>query len=297
MFLQFGVVKHIVGISTNRVDLPGFKKVMLVQQPPRRISLHASLVNDGLPVIFTVRLQIIEFPQSVRRRIELQGIVSRRREQPFDAGVLNGNRIVLHQARIRETDLAGHVFEIVPIQSTRQAFSPQDFIVLQLLRHATVGVDVGKVEFATRLEQIQTLLQDGFLIGTQVDNAVGNDNVKGSGFQVEIRQCLQVPLSEFDVGKSKLVRVVVQMLGRHGELFFRHVHADDFSGRTDQLTGDVDVTPGAASQIQHVAPLEGVLRKTQSAAVVLGDDLGVDVVDCGLNVIGGRARGAAGVRF
>jgi hypothetical protein len=57
-------------------------------------------------------------------------------------------------------------FKVVPIQGSRQAFTPQAFIVLKRLWDATIGIDAGKIQFPTVLEQIKTLLQDN---GKQVN--------------------------------------------------------------------------------------------------------------------------------
>mmetsp|Transcript_9424 Transcript_9424/g.19547 ORF Transcript_9424/g.19547 Transcript_9424/m.19547 type:complete len:361 (+) Transcript_9424:483-1565(+) len=278
------------------MDLSRLEVVVLVQEPSARIPIDRAvscLVNDGLPVVLAVGFQI-QLPQSIRSRIKLERVVARLGYRLLDLIVLNGNRGVLDQSGIRETNLAGHVFKVVPIQGSAQAFSPQDLVFLEGFGDAAIGVNVREIQFAAGLEQIQTFRQNGLFVAAKIDDTVTNNHVKGSWFEVEVLEVFKVSLFEFHVGVSIFFRVVVEMLGCHLELLVCHVHTNNLSGRSHQLTGNVHIASTSASQIENVASLELVLRQTQTAAIVFGNDLGVNVLDGVLDVFGrgsGRATG------
>ncbi len=99
---------------------------------------------------------------------------------------------------------------------------------------------------------------------------------------------------KFDVVVTELVRVMGLGVSRDRELFLGHVDADHLPLGSDQLRCDVDVPAGAASQIQYGPPLDFV-GDAESASVIFGQHVGVDV-GYGLgDMRGRRCRRAAGV--
>jgi hypothetical protein len=167
-------VKHLVGVPANRVDLSSFEVVVLVQEPTGGVPIDAVLsllVNHGLSVVLAVRFQI-QIPKPVGGRIKFKGIVARLGDEIFNIGVLDRNGSVFDQPRIGETDLSGQVLKVVPVESTAETFSPQDLVLLQGLGDPPVGVDVGKVQLASRFQEVEAFFENGFLVGAEVDDAV-----------------------------------------------------------------------------------------------------------------------------
>mmetsp|Transcript_19462 Transcript_19462/g.46040 ORF Transcript_19462/g.46040 Transcript_19462/m.46040 type:complete len:313 (+) Transcript_19462:300-1238(+) len=270
---------------------------MIVQAPPAGVEGDCPLVDDGLAVILARRLQLVQLEQSIRGRVELQVVMSRLVDGGLHIVVLDGDWCILHEAGIGEAAALGQVLEIVPVQRTRQTFAPQNLVVAQGLRHAAVGVHVGEVQFASGLEEAAAALQHGLLVGAEVNDAVGHDDVDGIvGEGIDLIQLLDLAQMELDVVVSKLLGVVRLRLLGDGQLLRRHVDADDPAGRSHQLRRNVHVSAGSASQIQHGRALQQV-RDAQPAAVVLGHDVGVDGADGGFNMGWHRRRSAAGIGF
>mmetsp|Transcript_26515 Transcript_26515/g.74189 ORF Transcript_26515/g.74189 Transcript_26515/m.74189 type:complete len:294 (-) Transcript_26515:284-1165(-) len=278
------------------MDLSVLEVVVLVQEPSGWVSWQGALVHDGLTVVLAVRLQW-QLPETVGGRVELQGLASRLGNATLDLGVLDGDGGILHQTRIRESDLARQVLKVVPVQRSAQALAPEHLVLLEVHGHAAVGIHVRKVQLATRLQQAEALLQHGFLVGAEVDDAVGDDDVEGFRLELEVLQLLEVSLLELDVGESELFGVVLLVLAGDVQLLVGHVDADDLAGGTDQLGGDVHVATGTASQIQDGGTLHVVLRQAQSASVVLGDDLRVDFLDGIADILRRGTGRAARVRL
>ena len=57
------------------------------------------------------------------------------------------------------------------------------------------------------------------------------------------------------------------MLTRHGQLFFRHVDTGHMAFRPDKARQCIDVTPGAAAEIEH--PQAAKLGRNGQAAPVI----------------------------
>mmetsp|Transcript_19724 Transcript_19724/g.54859 ORF Transcript_19724/g.54859 Transcript_19724/m.54859 type:complete len:349 (-) Transcript_19724:167-1213(-) len=294
VLLQSRVGQHAVRVAADGMDLSVLEEVVLVEEPAGWVSWQGALVDDGLTVVLAVWLQW-ELPETVGGGVELQLFAAGFGDATFDLSILDGDWCVLHETRIGEANLAGHVLEVVPVEGAAEALAPQHLVLLQMHWHATVGVDIGEVELAAWLEKAQALLEDCLLIRAEVDDAVGDDDIEGLGLEVEILELLEISLLELDVGESELLGVVILVLARHIELFICHVDADDLALGSDQLRGDVDVAAGTAAQIEHVGAFQVVLWQAETAAVVLRDDLVVDLADGIADVLWWCSGGAAGV--
>mmetsp|Transcript_28047 Transcript_28047/g.81068 ORF Transcript_28047/g.81068 Transcript_28047/m.81068 type:complete len:285 (-) Transcript_28047:129-983(-) len=209
--------------------------------------------------------------------------------------VLNGNRCILHKTGVGKATLLGQVLEVIPIQRPRQAFAPQHLIIAQALRHTAVGVHVREVQLATGLEEAVAALQNGILIGTEVDNAVRYDDIDRVVLEgIDLVQLLDFSQMKFHVVISKLVLVIGLRLLGHGKLLGRHIDANHPALGPHQLAGNVHVASGTAAQIQHGRALEQV-GNAKTAPVILGHNIRVDAID-GILDVGGHRRGrAAGV--
>src|SRR3546814_3165427 len=74
------------------------------------------------------------------------------------------------------------------------------------------------LEFATVLEQAVCSGQDSILVGGQIENAVGNDNVEAIPFEPALVESLDVALDEPDIVETEDVGVMVSIRFRDGEI-------------------------------------------------------------------------------
>jgi hypothetical protein len=95
------------------------------------------------------------------------------------------------------------MLEVVPVQRAAQAFAIQHRVIAQRRRHAAVGVDIGEVELAARLEQAMHLAQHRVLVGRQVDHAVRHHDIEAGVLQAQLIQVLDVAEAEIDVVARK----------------------------------------------------------------------------------------------
>eukprot|EP00977_Amphora_coffeiformis_P015374 scaffold4510_cov183-Amphora_coffeaeformis.AAC.59 len=168
---------------------------------------------------------------------------------------------------------------------TRQAFTPQQGILLQRLGGTSIGVHVTEIHFSTLLEQIITSPQDGLFVGTQIDDTIGNNDIKRSLFErVNVGQGFQISLLKVGIVKAKFVGMVGLKFSCRGQLFIRHVNARDVARRSDQLRCNVHVPSGAASQIQKLGPGQVIIGQTETTTVIFGDGRWMQLLDAVLNI-------------
>ena len=110
--------------------------------------------------------------------------------------------------------------------------------------HAGVGDDVGDGEAAAGLEHAGGLAQHLRLVGREVDDAVGEDDVDGVGRQ---RDRLDVALEPVHVLDARL-----RLVGA-GEVehLVGHVEAVGGAGGADAAGGEQDVDPAAGAEVEH----------------------------------------------
>ena len=147
MFLEQRVLEHQKGIATDWLDLVGFKKVMLVQEPAGRVSRQRALVEDSLSVVLTVRFEFsgLHLPEPIGGTVKLECLVALFINAALDIGRVDGDGAVFYETRIGEPDLASEVLKVVPVQCTRQTLTPQQRVVPERLWDPATGVDIRKV--------------------------------------------------------------------------------------------------------------------------------------------------------
>ena len=297
MFLEPRLLEHIVRVAANGEYLSSLHVVVIVQGPPGLKPRDGALVNDGLPVILAKGFEGIQLHQAVGRGEEFQVFVAAPLDGILHLLVVDGNWRVLDEPRILEAALFGEVVEVVPVEGAAEALAPEHLIVTKRLGHASIGVYVGEVELPTLLEEAVAAPQHRLLIGTEVDDTIGDDDVDAAVLErVDVVQFFNEPLVEFYVVVAEFVGVVGLVFPRGIELFLGHVDADDSAIGPDELGGDVDVSAGPAAQVEDGRAVEEV-GGAEAASVVLGDDGGVDLLDAGFDGGVGHVGRAAGVGF
>mmetsp|Transcript_3655 Transcript_3655/g.8101 ORF Transcript_3655/g.8101 Transcript_3655/m.8101 type:complete len:301 (+) Transcript_3655:289-1191(+) len=287
--------QHVVRISTHGKNLPLLHVMMIIQSPSALKPGNGPLINHRLTVILAMGFQTIQLKQPIGRRVKLQVLVPHRLHPLLNLFIFHRNRCILHQPWILEPTPLGHILEIIPIQRPAQTLSPENLVLLQLLRNTPGRINIRKVQLSSRLQETMTRLQDRLLIRAQIDHAVGNDDVDTPILQtLDVIQFLDQPQMKLDVIVPELLGVIRLRLPRHLQLLLRHIDSNHPSLRSDQLRGDVNVPSGPAAQVEDGHTLD-FIGNAESAAVVFGDHGRVDVGDGGADVRGGRGGGAAGV--
>src|SRR3989338_1559716 len=265
------VVQHAPGVAADRKNPPGFDVVMPVEDKAMRMIGDRAAIDHCLPVIFASGFQTIQFEQPIGGRVETQithtwcqlriGYLQRTAfDQPWAGKAMS----------LRQTD------KVVPVQRSTQAFAVQHGIVAYSVRHPAVGIDIRKIEFATRLEQAMHFTQHRILIRREIDHAVRHDDIEAAAFQPEFIEFLDIALLEYDVVKTKFFDVIGAITFRNRKLFFGHIHTDHLPTRTCQLRQRIDIPTGAAAQVQDPAAFQQ-WRANQTAAVVARPHFRVNV--------------------
>mmetsp|Transcript_1810 Transcript_1810/g.2168 ORF Transcript_1810/g.2168 Transcript_1810/m.2168 type:complete len:205 (+) Transcript_1810:218-832(+) len=181
MFLKPRLLEHVVRITTDGENLSSLHVVMVVQGPPTLKPWNGPFIYHSLSIILThgVKFGIIEFEQAVGGRIKFQIPRSRLCNSILHGLIINGNHRVIDEARIDETTFLCKVVKVVPVQRATETFTPEHFIVPQLLCNASIGIYVGKIQFASRFEDSVTGFEYCLLIGAEVDDTVGDDDIDG----------------------------------------------------------------------------------------------------------------------
>mmetsp|Transcript_11751 Transcript_11751/g.32544 ORF Transcript_11751/g.32544 Transcript_11751/m.32544 type:complete len:202 (-) Transcript_11751:239-844(-) len=183
MVLDLWIGEHVPCVSTNWMYLSSFEDVSLVKSPARFGSWNGTLVNNSLTIVFTRRFQFVHFEQSVGCRIKFHGSMPLAHYHVMHFFAFDRNRSIFHQPRIAKSSPFGHVDKVVPIKGTRQAFSPEQFVFLQDLRNASVGVNVRKVHFTARFQEIVACFEHCRFVGAKINDAIANDDIKRPGIE------------------------------------------------------------------------------------------------------------------
>ena len=104
--------------------------------------------------------------------------------------------------------------------------------------------DVGDGEAAAGAEHAKGFAQDAILVGGEIDDAVGDDDVDGVVGQGNV---FDLALEELDVGDAGLALV----FAREGEHVVGHVEAVGFAGGADALCGEQHVDAAAGAEIEY----------------------------------------------
>ena len=152
-----------------------------------------------------------------------------------------------HVDLVRHHDIgeAGLIEEHPPLciqQSTGNSATPERDVILRVLRDLLMYKDVPDLDAPAGLENTEHFVEDGTLIGTEVDHTVADDDV---GEAIVDGQRFRKAVADFDVGEPHLARAFLRLLAHLGG----HVHGDDPAARPDLLRGDQSVEASAAANV------------------------------------------------
>ena len=103
---------------------------------------------------------------------------------------------------------------------------------------------VGDGEAAAGPQHAEGLAQDAVLVGGEIDDAVGDDDVDGVVGQ---RNVLDLALEELDVGGAGLALV----FARQGEHVVGHVEAVGLARGPDAARGEQHIDAAAGAEVEH----------------------------------------------
>ncbi len=123
-----------------------------------------------------------------------------------------------------------------------------------------IGDDVGHGQPASRPEHPGRLREGHGLVGREIDDAVGNDNVHTAYGQGDV---LDLALQELDIGQAGLPNVAPG----EGKHLVGHIDSVDLAGRTHPSGREDDIDPAAGAEIEHdLALLKGGDRQGIAAS-------------------------------
>ena len=168
--------------------------------------------------------------------------------------------------------------EILGVQRAAQALAKQYRIAAQGRRDATVSEYVGEIQFAPWLEDTENFGEHAIFLRGKIQNAVGDDDIDAGIGDAAGAEIFDIALDKLDVRSRMAVALGVPCLvaPRDRELLGSHVDTDHSSVLTDQLREQVDVSTGAATQVQHGHALQR-RRQRRTAAIEAILDLRVYV--------------------
>ena len=152
---------------------------------------------------------------------------------------------------------------------------------------APVGVDIGKIELAARLEQSVRGGEHGGFVIHQIEDAVRDDDIERIRREVQLVELGDVALEKLDVGSgiAEALPVPVGVFARKIELLSRSVDADDQSVLAHALRQHVRILARAGTEIEHAHAFQAG-RRDQTAAEIARLHLRVDVGERGSSSAG-----------
>eukprot|EP00963_Diacronema_lutheri_P014497 scaffold3009_cov605-Pavlova_lutheri.AAC.1 len=166
---------HGSSVSANQHGFVGDELVVIVQLIGVWVAINRALVHRNLTVIFTPRLQHArELEEAVGDGIELglPNNVLQHRVCNFD--LRDGEH-----SWICKTHTRGNVHEVPHIKSSSNAFTPEKLVLLNVFGEPPVAVHIRKVQFSSLGQDPVCFPKHPGLVGRQVDDAVGDDDVDG----------------------------------------------------------------------------------------------------------------------
>ena len=109
--------------------------------------------------------------------------------------------------------------------------------------------------------------EHGRLVRRQIDHAVGDNDIKAPGLQIQFIQALDIAAQKTHVVKAKLFGVPAAMAFGNRQLLGSHVHTNNTARRSGQLRQRINIAPGTTAQIENPATRE--LRRTDQPATVI----------------------------
>src|SRR5262245_23951740 len=142
--------QHAPRVAADRKHLAALDQMMSVELESVGLLRHGPLVDHRLAVILAGRLQPVELEQPVGRREELRLAELRPHRR-----ILDRDGTARDEPRVEETGLLGQGQEIIPRYRAAQALAIEQGIGFDMIGESAVAIDVGEIELATRLEQVE----------------------------------------------------------------------------------------------------------------------------------------------
>lgn len=283
------VLDHRAGVAADLERLVGEEAVVVVKVEELVHTGDGALIGRDLVVLFAQILDLVGDLEGAHRAGEEREVL----DPLGDLVVADDGAAGGHVAEVLPTDLAHQAAEVLDVHRAGDTLAAQHGVGCELRRHAAVGKNVGEAQLAAVGEHAPDLREHGFLEGGEVDDAVGDDDVDAAILDPKALEVLDVAVLELDVAGcvAKGLGDLVLVLLADSELVLVHVDADNLAGLANELGADEYVATSAAAQVEHGAALEHG-RNGAAATVEALADLCGQLVDDGLDVLGGAAAGA-----
>ena len=98
--------------------------------------------------------------------------------------------------------------------------------------------------------------EHGGFIWRQIDHAVGNNDVKAPGHEIQFVQALDIAVQKTYIVKTVLLGVPAAMTFCNCQLLSSHVHTNHTARRSGQLRQLIHIPPGTTAQVENPATSE-----------------------------------------
>ncbi len=130
------------------------------------------------------------------------------------------------------------------LQRSRDTAHPQQHVLADFIRHVAMYHNVRHGETATWLEHAEGFAENAVLVGREIDDAVGDDDVDGVIGQGNV---FDFALEELDILDTGLALI----LARESEHLVGHVESVGFAGGTDALSREQDIDAAAGAEVEN----------------------------------------------
>mmetsp|Transcript_3344 Transcript_3344/g.6288 ORF Transcript_3344/g.6288 Transcript_3344/m.6288 type:complete len:200 (+) Transcript_3344:562-1161(+) len=167
--------------------------------------------------------------------------------------ILDSDFGIFHEAWIHESTLLSKVQKVVPIESTAQTLTKENWIAHKLFWDTSRRVDIREIHLSTWLEDTERLAENCFLVRGKVHHAIGYNNIHRLILDPNISKPLDVSPLKNGIGLlvSKLVCMPPLVILGHRNLLLGHINPDHTSTLPYHLSQDVAIPTSSTSEIQN----------------------------------------------
>src|SRR5262245_57780542 len=256
--------QHAPRVAADRKHLAALDQMMSVELESVGLLRHRPLVDHRLAIILAGRLQPVELEQPVGRREELRLAEFRPHRR-----VLDRDGTARNKPRVEEPGQLSQRQEIVPIERAAQALAIEQGIGPDMIGEPAVAIDIGEIELAAGLEQVEGAAQHRELVHREIYDAIRHDHVEACLRQAERVELLDIAFEKFHVwaAMTEPPYMPVDMRVRGGKLLVGHVDADHLAVSAHQLRDEIDVAARARAEVEHAGA--GKRRRHHDAAAII----------------------------
>lgn len=223
---------HCGAVSADQHRFAGIKRVVVIKNKIMGEAGYRAVVGCHLAKVFADVFEAGELEGANRHRAEIYtaGLSG-------DLRVIQGDGAPGYRAVIQAANGTEQAAKVLAVERATEALAIKQRIVLQAFRYPPVGEYIGEIQLATGLEHAKDLRKNALLVRGEVDDTVGDDQIKRVVGDAAGSQIFDVSVPEIDICsvEAELPCMGVTVFASDGQLFIGHVNADNESVLADKL--------------------------------------------------------------